>query len=168
MGYVYDTHMSKFISPAEVTATVGTWTMGVASNVWTLNKTAADNTSVIKIPLKLEGNSSGLKGARIRSVDLWWSNGTANLDALSAALYKATLPAQAGTLSASALTTSYDSGHDDASERITQAQHKMTLTVNAPEWVDDDVDYYVELTVDAAAGSVVKFQGARVNYDLRI
>jgi hypothetical protein len=168
MGYVNDTQMSAFTSPAECTGTVGTFAMAVASNVWTLNKTAADNTSVIKIPLKLPANAAALKGALLKSVTIWWSNGTADLDALAAVIYKSTLPAQAGSLSAAAVTTTYDTGHDAAAERITQATHKMTLTVTTPVWVDEDQEFYVELTVDAAAGSVFKLVGARADYTLRV
>jgi hypothetical protein len=168
MGYVNDTQMSALTTPAEMTGTVGTWAMAVASNVWTLNKTAGDNTSVVKIPLKLPGNAVALKGAYLKSVDIWWSNGTADLDAGSAAIFKTTLPAQAGSLTAASVAFSYDTGHDAAAERITQAQHKMTLTVTTPFWVDDDNEVYVELTLDAAAGSVIKLQGARANYTLRI
>jgi hypothetical protein len=87
---------------------------------------------------------------------------------ISAVLYKATLPAHAGSLSASSVTTTYDADHDTAAERYAVAQHKLTLTLAAPEWVDDDAEYFVELTVDAAATSVVKLQGARANYDLRV
>ena len=168
MGYVHATHMSTFITPAQVTATVGTWAMAAASNVWTLNKTAADNTSVIKIPCRLPGNASGWKGARLKSVDVWYSIATAACDAISTALYCSTLPAQSGTLSAGLVATSYDSAHDTAAERLAVDQHKLTLTLTTAPWVDEDSEYYVELTVDAAASSVVKFQGARVNYDLRI
>jgi hypothetical protein len=38
MGYVNDTQMSALTTPAEMTGTVGTWAMAVASNIWTLNK----------------------------------------------------------------------------------------------------------------------------------
>ncbi len=168
MGYVHDTGMSALTSPAEVTATVGTWAMAVASHLWTLNHTAADNTSVIKIPLKLPANSVALKGALLKSVDVWWSNATADLDAASAELYLAALPAQAGTLAATAQTITYDSGHDSAAKRITQAVHKMTLTLTTPVWIDEDNEAYVELTIDAAATSVVKLMGARANYTLRV
>ena len=168
MGYVHDTAMSILTPLLSVVPTVGTWAMAVASNVWTLNKTAGDNTSVLKIPMLLPENGAAGKGAKLTSVDIWWSNATADVDALSAVLYKSTLPAQAGSLTAASVTTSYDTGHDTAAERITQAQHKMTLTVTTPAWVDDDEEYFVELTVDAAAGSVVKLQAARANYTLRV
>jgi hypothetical protein len=169
MGYVHDTAMSKFISPAEITGTVGTWTVVGASHLWTLNHTAADNTSIVKIPLKLPGNAAALKGALLKSVDIWWSNATGDVDALSAEIYLATLPAQAGTLAATAQTFTYDSGHDSAAKRVTQAVHKMTLTFDTPVWIDEDNEAYAELTVDSGAGGAVyKLMGARANYTLRV
>ena len=168
MGYVHDTQMSAFTTPAEMTATVGTWAMAVASHLWTLNKAAADNTSVIKIPLKLPANAAALKGAYLKSVDIWWDCGTAANEAVSAEIYKASLPANGGALATAAVTFSYDSGRDSAAERLTLASHKMTLTISTPFWVDEDNEAYVELTIDAAAASVNKLQGARANYTLRL
>jgi hypothetical protein len=168
MGYVHDTAMSLFISVAAFTVTVGTWAMTVASHLWTLNHTAADNTSVIKIPIKLQGNSASYKGSFLKSIDIWWINATADLDALSAEIYAATLPAQAGTLTASAQTFTYDSAHDSAAKRITQAVHYMKLTLTTPIWMNNDYEVYVELTVDAAATSAIKLYGARANFTLRM
>ncbi len=168
MGYVHDTAMSQLTPLKLVTTTVGTWAMTAASNLWTLNKSAADNTSVLHIPVCLPGNSAQLKGAYLKSINIWWNNATADLDALSAAIQKVSLPGQAGTHSASALTFAYDADHDSAAKRITQALHKMTLTLDTPVWVDNDDDLYVELTVDAATTSVVKLIAARANYTLRI
>jgi len=168
MGYVHDTSMASVTALKEITTTVGTWAIAVASHLWTLDKTAADNTSVVHIPLRLPGNSLANKGAYLRSVDIWYSVATADLDALSAEVYKSTLPAQGGTLAAASQAFAYDSGHDTASERVAQAVHKMTLTLATPFWVDDDNEVYVELTVDAAATSVVKMLGARANYTLRV
>jgi hypothetical protein len=168
MGYVNDTQMSVFTQPEDCVGTVGTWAMAVSSNVWSYNKTAADNTSVVKIPLRLPANATARKGALLKSVDIWFSNGTADNEVVSAALYKMTLGAQATAAAAAAVTTTYDTGHDAAAERITQAAHKMTLTVTTPEWVDEDAVYYVELTVDAAGTSVLKLFGARANYTLRV
>jgi hypothetical protein len=168
MGYLHDTQMSMNTPLSVVTATVGTWAMTVASNLWTLNKTAADNTSVLRIPLLLPGNkASVMKGAYLKSVDLWWSNATADNDAVSAAIYKATLPDQAGTHATASQSFDYDSGHDTAAKRLTQAVHRMTLTLQTPIWVDNTADVYVEFTVDAAATSVNKLIGARANYTLR-
>jgi hypothetical protein len=168
MGYVNDTQMSAFTQPEDCIGTVGTWAMAVASNVWSLNKTAADNTSVVKIPLRLPANATALKGALLKSVDIWFSNATGDNEVVSAALYKTTLGAQAAAVTAAVVATTYDTGHDAAAERITQAAHKMTLTLTTPVWVDDDTPYHVELTIDAAANSVDKIFGARANYTLRV
>jgi hypothetical protein len=168
MGYVNDTQMSALTTPAEMTGTVGTWAMAVASNIWTLNKSAADNTSVVKIPLKLPANAAALKGAYLKSIDIWWDCGTGANEAVSAAIFKATFPANGSALATAAVTFSYDTGHDSAAERLTLASHKMTLTITTPFWVDEDNEVYVELTIDAAANSVDKLQGARANYTLRL
>ena len=168
MGYVNDTQMSAFTPGEECTGTVGVWAMAVAANVWSLNKVAGDNTSIVKIPLRLPANAAALKGAQLKSVDMWWACTVAANDAVSAVLYKQALPVN-GTLStAAAVTTSYDTGHDTAAERLTLDEHKMTLTVTTPEWVDEDAVYYVELTIDAAVNSVDKLFGARANYTLRV
>lgn len=168
MGYTHDTAMAAFVSPAEVTPTVGTWTMTAASHLWTLNKTNGADTSVLKIPLKLPSNSVALKGAYLKSVDIWWVNATADLTDMSAEIYLATLPAQAGTLTAASQTLTYDASHLTAAARKTQAVHKMTLTITTPVWLDDDNEAYVELTCNAASTSAVKLYGARANYTLRV
>ena len=83
MGYVNDVNFSMFTPPSEFTGTVGTWAMAAASNVWSLNKSAADNTSVVKIPLLLPGNSVDRLGAKLVSVDIWWDTSVAANDALT-------------------------------------------------------------------------------------
>jgi hypothetical protein len=165
---IHDTHFSQKIPLSVITPTVGTWAMTVASNVWTLNKNAADDTSVLLIPIHLPQNSVALKGSKLASVDLWYSVGTAACDAVDAVLQKITLPANGGSApSVSTVTTSYDTGHDTAAERYAVAVHKLTLTITTPPWMDDDEIYYVELTVNAAATSVVKLFAARANFTLR-
>lgn len=168
MGYTNDTGMAAFVGPEEVTATVGTWTKTVASHLWTLNKTAGADTSVLKIPLKLPSNSVALKGAYLKSIDIFWINATADVTDVSVEVYLSTLPAQAGTLATTLQASTYDALHLTAAARKTQAQHKMTITLTTPIWIDDDNEAYVELTVVAAATSAVKLDGARANYTLRV
>jgi hypothetical protein len=169
MGYVHDTAMSQFIPPEACQYTVGTFTDGVASNVWSKDKAAADDTSVIKIPVAIPQNSAAQKGGYLRSIDIWFAVTTAALDALAATIYKATLPADGAAFGAPASQVfSYDSGHDTEAERIDVDEHKMTLTLTTPFWLDDDDEFYVELSVDAALTSVFKFYGARANFTLRI
>lgn len=161
MGYVHNTHMAKVVPLLSVVPTVGTWAMAVASNVWTLNKTAGDNTSVLKIPIEVLQNSIALAGAKINSIDFYYINATANLDAMSAKIYKSTLPAQAGSFAAAEIASA-------GTFILTQTQNKVTLTPTAAFYLLNTEEAFVELTVDAAAGSVVKLQAVVINYTLRI
>jgi len=168
MGYTNDTGMAAFVSPIEVTPTVGVWAMAVAAHLWTLNHTNGADTSVLKVPLKLPSNAVALKGAFLKSIDFWWSDAASDIVDMSVEVYLATMQAQGGTLATALQASSYDALHLTAAARKTAVQHKMTVTLTTPVWIDDDVEAYVELTCNAAATSVVKLQGARANYTLRV
>jgi hypothetical protein len=48
-------------------------------------------------------------------------------------------------------------------------EHKMTLTITTPFWIDNDEYILVELTIDQAGDTgVVNLLGAIANYTLRI
>jgi hypothetical protein len=161
--------MSQFIPPEVAQFSAGTWTDAVASNVWSKQKAAADAAAVVKIPITIPQNSAAQKGAYLRSIDIWFAVTTAALDSLAATIYKATLPADGAAYAAPASQAfSYDAGHDTAAERIDVDEHKMTLTLTTPFWLDDDDEVFVELAVDGALTSVFDYCGARVNFTLRI
>ena len=168
MGYVNDTAMSQNTPLKMIDTTVGTFTMTVASHIWTLNKTAAADTSVLKIPILLPGNSAALKGAYLKSIDIWYNIATLAGTDVGAALYVATLPAQAGTLTTALQTTTYDANHQTAGNRAAIAQHQMTVTLSTPIWIPAGADVLVELTVTATATEVFNLQAARANYTLRL
>jgi hypothetical protein len=169
MGYVHDTAMSLFIGPEEAQHSAGTWTAtNGAGNLWYSRRTAANATWVTKIPIKLPQNSVALKGSKLVSVDIYWETTVEVMDAVAAVLYKATAPANGSAFSAASVTTSYDTGHDTAAERVTVEQHTMTLTVTTPFWIDNDDVIYVELSVDGGANGVFDLYGARANFTLRV
>ena len=168
MGFVNDTVTSILIQLSAMTATVGTWTMTVTSHIWTWNKTAGADTSVLKVPLNFVGNGAKLKGGYLKSIDIWWINATADVTDMAVEIYQSTLPAQAGTLTTALQASTYDSAHDTAAKRKTQAQHQMTISLTTPIWVDQAAEVYMELTCTAAATSAVKLQGVRANYTLRL
>ena len=90
------------------------------------------------------------------------------MDAVSATIYKCTLPANGADYGApTSLSFTYDTGHDTAPERLTLDEHKMTLTLDTPIFLDDDDELLVALSFDAAATSVLTFFGGRVNYTFR-
>lgn len=174
MGYIHDTHMSQFLAPSQAGFSAGTWTMAVASNVWSNNRTAADAVFTVYIPILIPGNSVDLKGSYLTSIEVMYTVGTAAMDAGPApTLYKDTLKATAasgsGTLNtAASITTTVDTGHDTDAERLAVDEHRMVITLSTPEWIDNDAAYHLELVCDAAATSVFKYFGAIVNYTTRL
>ena len=150
-----------YISPNLCIFTVGTWADAIASNVSSKNKTAADDTSIVYVPVLLPGRIATGKGYKLLSIDLMFSIATAACDAVSAVLYKDSLKPHGTLNTAASVTTSYDSDHDSAPKRLAQnTMHRLKLTVTTPAYLVDNEAHHVELTVDAAATSVVKFYGA--------
>jgi hypothetical protein len=169
MGYSTDTHMSQFISPFSFGYSAGTWTPTIASNVVKNVRTAAGAANTILIPIPLPSNDSALKGARLKSIDVWWVNATADLAAFATVeVEKVALTANGSAVTGAAVTTTIDSNNDTEAKRITQASHKMTVTITTPEWIDDDTALFLELVITGAASSVLALFGARANYDLRV
>ncbi len=170
MGYVHDTQMSQFIPPTMFNFSAGTWTATIASNVTSMDRTAADASFTAVIPVLMPSNAVALKGARLKSIDIWYSIGTAAADDFATvALDKVTLGVDDVAPTGAAVTHTIDTGHDSAAERLAvDNDHCMTLTITTPAWSDDGHAYYVSLIVDCAAGTVFKFFGARANFDLRI
>jgi len=174
-GYVHDTTISQWISPAMCSYVTGTWTDAVGAVTGTVvkEKAAADNTGVIYIPVSAAAiaSSSGLKGSYLKSIDIWWATTTAALDAagVTALIDQFVLPANGAAFpTLVAIAFSYDTGNDTAAETDDLDEHKMTLTLTTPFWMDNDDLIQVRLTMDAAATSVIRFHGARVNTTIRL
>ena len=176
MGYVHDTAMSQFIPPTAFGFSAGTWTLTAASNVWSYDRTAADASFTIYMPIPTPSNSVALKGAKLLSVELMYSVSAAAADDFAVAtalIYKDTLQASAasgsGTLNTSAaLASTKDTGHDTDAECKAQDEHRMKLTVTTAEWADNDVSYHAEFIVDGGAATVVKVFGGIANFTLRL
>ena len=170
MGYVHDTQMSQWIAFSQCAYSAGTWTPTLASNVASNNRTAADANFNIFIPVRLPSNGAAYKGAYLKSIDVYYSVATAALDDLATVeLEKIVMAAATGSApTGSAPAISLDAGHDTAAERKATGEHKMTVTLTTPVWVDDDDHYVLYMACDAAATSVFKLYGARANYTFRI
>lgn len=171
MGYVHDTAMCQFIPPSLAMFSAGTWTDTVASNVWSKNRSAADASFTIYIPVLIPSNSVAMKGAKLVSVEVMYVIGTAAADDIPTAtciLYKDTL-AVTGTLNTAASAAgSLDTAHDSAAELKAADEHRLVYTLTTPAWIDNDEAYHFEIVVDAAATTVFKFLGALINYTLRV
>lgn len=170
-GYVHDTSMSQIISPADCHYVTGTWADAAGAVAGSIAKTkaAADQVGVVSIPICPPQNSVALKGSYLKSVDVWWNCTVAAMDAVSALIHQIVLPANGAAFPAVVVKSfTYDTGHDTAGERLTLDEHKMTLTLDTPFWIDDDDFIIAQLTCDAALTSVFAFHGARANYTLRV
>ena len=170
-GYVHDTSMSFWIDFTAFSHNSGTWTMtvGAVANTYMTRRTAAAATSITRIPVNVLMSSVGLKGAYLKSIDIWMEYLTAAPTSMDALIWKNVLPADtAAFAAASAVAFSYDTGHDTAGERDNVDQHKMTLTLTTPVWIDDDDLIFVEITSVNAATTLLDFYGARVNVTLRL
>lgn len=153
-----------FVSPFACAKSAGTWTPTVASNAWVHRRTAADAAFSIYIPAPMEA-WRGLvsQGFKLTSLEILYVIGTAAMDAVAGGVYKDTLGADGVAHSAAALTTTYDTGHDTAAERIDVDEHRMTLTIDSAEVeypADGNTSYHAELVCDAAATSVFDLKGA--------
>ena len=174
MGYVHDTAMSQFVPPTAFGHSAGTWTLKVATNVWSLNRTAADASFTIYIPVPILSSSVALKGSYLKSIETMYSiSGAAADDFPYVNFYKDTLKASAASGSgsintAALLAKTIDTEHNSGDERKAQDEHRMVVTLDTPAWIDNDAAYHAEFVVDAAATTVFKIFGGIANYTLRI
>jgi hypothetical protein len=169
MGYVNVTDISQFIPPSAIQKTLGTWTPTIASNVVSDVRTAADANFTLLIPLVLPGSEIALQGAKIKSIDVWYKIATAAADDFATVtLNKVTLATDTVAVSGAAVDVTIDTAHDSAAERKAIASHKMTVTLDAEVFIDQDYAYWLSCVVDAAANTVFTLFGARVNYTLRL
>jgi len=175
MGYVHDTGFAQWIPPTVAYGTVATWAMGAGEVTGTLVYAcdATDEVAVLHIPLIIPSNSgvdasgNAIKGALFKSVEIDFEIKTAALDAMEAAIVKIKRGADGADAVVSAPAFSYDTGHDAAAERIDVDEHKMTLALTTPVYVENDEYYWVKITIDKAATSIFQLLGAVVNYTLR-
>ncbi len=169
MGYVHDTQMARFLAPSDIQKTAGTWTPTIANNIASDVRSAAAAAFTLIIPIKLKSNGAKLKGSYLKSIDIWWKNATADLSNFAApVLNKITLPASGSAVSGAEATTTLDAGHDTEAERVTQADHKMTITLSTPVWIGSGETYALTMVITAAATSVFTLYGAQVNFTLRV
>ena len=175
MGYIHDTAMAQFVPPEDIGVSAGTWALAVASNVWSNDRTAGDASFTLYIPVPIPSCAVALKGAYLKSIELMYSIGTADADDVATVkLYKDTLAAIAasgsGVINTAAEITgiTVDAGHDTTAERKAQDEHRMLVTLDTPQWIDNDATFHLEVVVDAAATTVVKVFGAIINYTLRL
>ena len=168
MGFLHDTHMSQFIPPTAFHYVTGTWTDAAGNVAGTIvkQKAAAAETSVVNIPIPIPSNSVALKGSYLKSIEIDYEILTAAATSITATLNKVTRGADGAVAVVAAVAETQDLAA--ATDAADVDQHKLTVTVTTPAWIDNDEEYLLELSCVCALTTVLEFLGAVVNYTARL
>ncbi len=168
MGYVHDTHMSQYIPPTAFHLVTGTWTMaaGAVTDTIALHKAAGAETATVNIPIQIPSNSIALKGAKLTSIEVDYELLAASATSVTPVLNKVTRGVDTAVAVVAAVTQTMDlvAGTTAA----TQDQHRMTITITTPAWIDNDEYYLLELSFVCGGVVTIDLLGAVANYTLRI
>lgn len=171
MGYVHDTHMSQFIPPNAFHLVTGTWTDAAGQVTDTICKHMAaigggGGTATVNIPIMIPSNSAGLKGSYLKSIEADYEILIAACTSVTAVLHKITRGADGAVATDTEPTVTQDltAGTDAADVD----QHRLTVTLTTPAWIDNDEYYLLELQMIAAATTTIDLLGAVANFTARL
>jgi hypothetical protein len=165
---INNTHTSQYIPPTAFHPVTGTftWVAGAVSGTIAMNRAAANETSVVTIPILVPSNSIALQGAKLASIEVDYEIFTAEPTSITWTLNKVTRGADTAVAVVAAVTKT-DTLAAAAAKSVDQ--HRQTITITTPAWVDNDEYYLLELSIVAGAGgNTTKFLGAVANYTLRV
>jgi hypothetical protein len=168
MGYVHDTAMSQFIPPQTWSYVTGTFThaAGQVAGTTCMHRAAANETSVVTIPIVIPSNSAALKGAKLTSIEVDYEVLVAEPTSITFTLNKVTRGANGADATVAAVTKTESL---TAATCKTVDEHKNTITITTPAWIDNDEVYQLEMSIAAGAGgNTMDFLGAVANYTLRV
>ena len=168
MGYVHDTHMSQYIPPTAFHCVTGTFTdaAGAVAGTIAKHRAAAASTAVINIPIILPSNSVDLKGAYLKSVEVDYELLLAVATSVTASMNKVARGADTAVAVVTAVTVTQDLAAAVAA--ATEDQHKLTVTLTTPVWIDNDAEYLLVLTIICGGTVTVDLLGAVANFTLRL
>ena len=167
MGYVHDTSMSQYIPPTLFHFSTGTITEIAGQTVGTIveHRAAANQTTLITIPILIPSNASALKGSYLKSVEIDYEILTAEPTSLTFTINKVTRGADGADAAVAAVTKTASLSYATAKA---VDEHKNVLTITTPFWIDNDEYVLVELALEAGAGgNTADFIGAVANYTAR-
>ena len=130
-----------------------------------MSRAAANETSVINIPIMIPSNSIALQGVKLASIEVDYINATAECTSFTFTLNKVTRGIN-GAVAVVAAVTKTDA--IAAADSHTVDEIKQVITLTTPEWVDNDVYYLLEISIVAGAGGGTnKFLAAVANFTFR-
>lgn len=147
----------------------GTWTLALASNVWSFNHTDGDDTSVVAIAIP-KANIGPMTQNAPSIIKVPYTLVTADLDAApTAVLNKLVWSSSTGVVTRSAVTQTLTFAGVDttgtAAGSGAAGTHIAVVTVTTPEHLGETETYFLELTFNAGASTALKIQGLEVTYN---
>jgi hypothetical protein len=165
---VHDTHMSQFIPPTFFHFSTGTITYIAGQVVGTVvaHRAAANQTTLITVPVLIPSNSQALKGSYLKSIEIDYEILTAEPTSLTWTINKVTRGANGAD--ATIATPAFTSDLSAATAKAVD-EHKIVHTITTPFWIDNDEYVLVELALEAGAGgNTADFLGAVANFTERM
>lgn len=165
---MHNTHMAQYIPPTAIHYVTGTWTNAAGQVVGTICKHKAANaeTSVVTVPIQIPSNSNTLQGSYLVSVELDYELLVSACTSVTGAINKVTRGADTAVAVVAAQTVTQSLVA--ATAAATVDQHKLTVTLTTPVWIDNDEEYLAQFSFVAAAGTTIDVLAAVVNFTERI
>lgn len=163
LNLVAKTDAKVVLGIEDVTFSGGTWTRTrIAASNYSMDKTAAADTTYISADITELLRVAASKGLRLKSFDLAYSIGTADLTSHSRAVSSV-----AYVNNAAVAVAAHGGALSGDLAVVVQANPYLTVvTLGTPIFfVTDDAKINIELTIVAAATSVYKFYALILNFD---
>ena len=164
---INNTHMAQYIPPTDFHCVTGTWTSTAGNVAGTISKHKSANaeTATVSIPIQIPSNSVALQGAKLVSIEVDYELTGDTATSVTATLQKVTR----GADTAVAVVTQPAITQDlvAAVGAATLDQHKLTVTLTTPAWIDNDEYYILQLAFVAKAATVIDLLAAVANYVFR-
>ena len=165
-GYVHDTAMSQYIPPTAMHPVTGTWTWtaGAVTDTISAHHAAANETTVLNIPIIIPSNSVAGKGSYLKSIEVDYQITAGEPTSLTPVvnLVSRGVEGAVATVAAQAFTQS-----PTLAASKTVEKHKLVITITTPFWIDNDQFVLLELTLVSANGAVWDILAAVANFTLR-
>lgn len=163
---IHNTHFAQFIPPTVFHCVTGTYTdiAGLVAGTIGKHRAAASSTAVITIPILVPSNSVALQGVKLESIEIDYEITTGEPTSMTWTLNKVTRGADGAVAVVAAVTKTNTLS---AATGKAVDQHRETITITTPAWIDNDVYYLLELSCPAGATAVLDFYGAVANFTLR-
>lgn len=162
---------TKFYSvlEAQMKGMVGTWADDLASNVLSFKHSDANDTSVVAIPIPKANIGPWTQNAP-SIIKVPYTVVTADLDAApTAVLDKQVWSSSTGIVTRSAVTQVLTFAGVDtvgvAAGAGAAGTHIAVVTITTPEHLGEGEAYFLELTLNAGATTVLNIQGLEVTYN---